>query len=135
MNCSAQGRTCTQPGSYCAFFPSCNSSTCPSGCCDAQGNCQSGNTNAACGDQGQKCVDCKQSGQSCAAQGFCYSGQHCGPDNCAGCCTATGQCRNGSSSFRCGEFGALCAYLCGVHAAYITGQNLLIDGGAYPGTL
>src|SRR5262249_48223421 len=32
------------------------------------------------------------------------------------------------------EFGALCAYLCSVHATYITGQNLLIDGGAYPGT-
>jgi 3-oxoacyl-[acyl-carrier protein] reductase len=32
------------------------------------------------------------------------------------------------------EFGTLCAYLCSVHAAYITGQNLLIDGGAYPGT-
>jgi 3-oxoacyl-[acyl-carrier protein] reductase len=24
--------------------------------------------------------------------------------------------------------------LCSVHAGYITGQNLLIDGGAYPGT-
>jgi 3-oxoacyl-[acyl-carrier protein] reductase len=32
------------------------------------------------------------------------------------------------------EFGALCAYICSVHAAYITGQNLLIDGGNYPGT-
>jgi 3-oxoacyl-[acyl-carrier protein] reductase len=32
------------------------------------------------------------------------------------------------------EFGKACAYLCSVHAAYITGQNLLIDGGAYPGT-
>ena len=32
------------------------------------------------------------------------------------------------------EFGAACAYLCSVHASYITGQNLLIDGGAYPGT-
>jgi 3-oxoacyl-[acyl-carrier protein] reductase len=32
------------------------------------------------------------------------------------------------------EFGMLCAYLCSVHAAYITGQNLLIDGGSYPGT-
>jgi 3-oxoacyl-[acyl-carrier protein] reductase len=32
------------------------------------------------------------------------------------------------------EFGALCAYLCSVHAGYITGQNVLIDGGAYPGT-
>lgn len=32
------------------------------------------------------------------------------------------------------EFGALCAYLCSAQAAYITGQNFLIDGGAYPGT-
>jgi len=32
------------------------------------------------------------------------------------------------------EFGAACAYLCSVPAAYITGQNLLIDGGAYAGT-
>lgn len=33
------------------------------------------------------------------------------------------------------EFGELCAYLCSAQASYITGQNLLIDGGAYPGTL
>jgi 3-oxoacyl-[acyl-carrier protein] reductase len=32
------------------------------------------------------------------------------------------------------EFGELCAFLCSVQAGYITGQNLLIDGGAYPGT-
>lgn len=32
------------------------------------------------------------------------------------------------------EFGAACAFLCSVHASYIVGQNLLIDGGAYPGT-
>ena len=32
------------------------------------------------------------------------------------------------------EFGAMCAFLCSVHAGYITGQNVLIDGGAYPGT-
>lgn len=32
------------------------------------------------------------------------------------------------------EFGALCAFVCSVHAGYITGQNLLIDGGSYPGT-
>ena len=31
------------------------------------------------------------------------------------------------------EFGAICAFLCSVHAGYITGQNLLADGGAYPG--
>ena len=33
------------------------------------------------------------------------------------------------------EFGEACAFLCGRHAGYITGQNLLIDGGSYPGTL
>jgi 3-oxoacyl-[acyl-carrier protein] reductase len=32
------------------------------------------------------------------------------------------------------ELGAYCAYLCSVHAGFITGQNLLIDGGSYPGT-
>ncbi|HIG09247.1 MAG TPA: SDR family oxidoreductase, partial [Alphaproteobacteria bacterium] len=32
------------------------------------------------------------------------------------------------------EFGAACAFLCSSHAGYITGQNLLLDGGAYPGT-
>lgn len=33
------------------------------------------------------------------------------------------------------ELGSLCAYLCSVHAAFINGQNILIDGGSYPGTL
>ena len=32
------------------------------------------------------------------------------------------------------EFGECCAYLCSAQASYITGQNMLIDGGQYPGT-
>ena len=32
------------------------------------------------------------------------------------------------------EFGAICAFLCSMQAAYMTGQNVLADGGAYPGT-
>ena len=32
------------------------------------------------------------------------------------------------------EFGAICAFLCSLHAGYINGQNILPDGGLYPGT-
>jgi 3-oxoacyl-[acyl-carrier protein] reductase len=31
------------------------------------------------------------------------------------------------------EFGRACAFLCSVHAGYITGQSILIDGGRFPG--
>ena len=30
------------------------------------------------------------------------------------------------------EFGQTCAFLCSRHAGYITGQNILMDGGLYP---
>jgi 3-oxoacyl-[acyl-carrier protein] reductase len=32
------------------------------------------------------------------------------------------------------EFGAACAFICSAHAGYLVGQNILLDGGAYPGT-
>ncbi|KNZ33745.1 MAG: 3-oxoacyl-ACP reductase [Methylibium sp. NZG] len=31
------------------------------------------------------------------------------------------------------EFGAVCAFMCSAHAGYLTGQNILLDGGAFPG--
>jgi 3-oxoacyl-[acyl-carrier protein] reductase len=34
-----------------------------------------------------------------------------------------------------GEFGAACAFLCSDHAGFITGQNIVLDGGAFPGLL
>jgi 3-oxoacyl-[acyl-carrier protein] reductase len=30
------------------------------------------------------------------------------------------------------EFGAACAFLCSANAGFITGQNLLLDGGTFP---
>ena len=32
------------------------------------------------------------------------------------------------------EFGAFCAFMCSQQASYFTGQNILLDGGAYQGT-
>ena len=32
------------------------------------------------------------------------------------------------------EFGKLCAFIASAHAGYLTGQNFLIDGGAFRGT-
>ncbi|MDP3132958.1 MAG: SDR family oxidoreductase [Burkholderiaceae bacterium] len=45
--------------------------------------------------------------------------------------------RNGIPARRFGtpdEFGRICAFLCSMHAGYITGQNVLADGGAFGGT-
>jgi 3-oxoacyl-[acyl-carrier protein] reductase len=33
------------------------------------------------------------------------------------------------------EFGNVAAFLCSAHAGYITGQNILIDGGGFPGSM
>jgi len=33
------------------------------------------------------------------------------------------------------EFGEVCAFVCSAQAGYMTGQNFVLDGGAYPGTL
>jgi len=32
------------------------------------------------------------------------------------------------------EFGAVCAFICSMQASYLVGQNILLDGGTYPGT-
>ena len=45
---------------------------------------------------------------------------------------ASRRCRRSASASP-DEFGAACAFLCSAHAGYITGQNLLMDGGVFPG--
>ncbi|CAN5352290.1 hypothetical protein BH09MYX1_BH09MYX1_10400 [soil metagenome] len=94
----------------------CNPSTCPSGCCDASGQCRVGGDFSACGSAGGKCEDC-------GASGFDF----CDPDlrQCAkdlpgcdalscpsGCCfnlNGQGVCVSGSSSAACGSGGQQCA--------------------------
>jgi hypothetical protein len=107
-NCTANGRTCNQPGSYCAYIPSCSALTCPSGCCSASGVCQDGRTDTACGSMGQACSNCETSGQHCSGAGYCYTGPHCGPDNCNGCCTPNGTCAPGTGPRNCGLYGNAC---------------------------
>ena len=49
---------------------------------------------------------------------------------------AAGQKRNPAGRFGTAEeFGAACAFLCSQHAGFITGQNLLMDGGSFPGSI
>jgi 3-oxoacyl-[acyl-carrier protein] reductase len=33
------------------------------------------------------------------------------------------------------EFGATCAFVCSIHASYMTGMNIRLDGGSYPALL
>lgn len=132
QSCSASGKSCTQPGSYCSTVPPCSSQTCPNGCCDAQGICQLGRADAVCGAKGQACLDCTATGKACAPQGYCYAGKHCGADNCAGCCTTTGDCQAGTDAQACGEWGALCDD-CGAKGQSC--QSLVCsDGSTCPGS-
>src|SRR5690349_10768709 len=47
--------------------PVCDASTCSTGCCDAMGGCQPGDTQLACGASGAEC-------RACASNARCASG-------------------------------------------------------------
>jgi hypothetical protein len=106
------GRTGGDPsgGAPDAFVASSCAATCPAGCCDAQGRCQSGDATDQCGSQGLEC-------QNCASAGYtsCDSREHvcvmllatCEPSTCLGCCMGD-RCYPGTSSFECGSGGAGC---------------------------
>ncbi|MBL8938097.1 MAG: VCBS repeat-containing protein [Archangium sp.] len=55
----------------------CSSATCSTGCCDANGQCQSGNSVTACGAQGNEC-------RTCSTTQTCNSGQCTMPNNMGG---------------------------------------------------
>lgn len=94
---------CTDDG-VCREPPPCNPDTCD-GCCNAVGDCVTGDSGMACGAGGQVCAGCRD-GQTCQG-GRCVFG--CGPDNCAGCCDSTGACVAGDADVTCGRGGAACS--------------------------
>jgi hypothetical protein len=81
---------CIEPVEMCV----CDSTSCPNGCCDAQGQCQV-NTADVCGSGGVTCVTCNQCGDFCD-EGICQGGScDCAVlDGCSGhgCCTDTCAC-------------------------------------------
>ncbi|MBX3226781.1 MAG: hypothetical protein KIT84_38820 [Labilithrix sp.] len=107
-NCEDDGRACDLSTRSCGTTR-CDATNC-NGCCVGD-LCLPGNSSLACGANGGQCGRCA-AGQVCRVTsgggGRCEGVSTCGPANCAGCCTATGQCRTGDGSAACGSFGQRC---------------------------
>src|ERR1700722_18197529 len=88
---------------------SCSETTCPRGCCTAEGKCVDGTGNAACGSAGDLCAVCP-SGESCSAGSrMCVGPGACSMLNCpAGCCDQSDRCQLGSAVTACGTAGHAC---------------------------
>ena len=108
------GGTCTNQ--------QCGPQSCPSGCC-SNGTCLSGQTEAACGQNGAAC-------QTCGSGTFCYAGMGCMPgtpctsQNCNGCCTVDadgGVCLPGTDDTICGAGGVACADCQNAHEVCVVG--------------
>jgi hypothetical protein len=121
MACTAD-QAC-QDGSCVA---ACGPSTCPQGCCDANGACVTTLNDSSCGTHGAACRSCSTgnhcvSGQcGCRDSTDCPANQACQPDHlCAnlcgsnvtcngGCCADTDLCVKGDASSACGVSGGAC---------------------------
>jgi hypothetical protein len=94
----------------------CNAATCANGCCDGNGQCQTGTLVQSCGGKGLACVDCVTEGfdfcdpsrRSCAREVKVCNAMSCAD----GCCASMGGrslCLQGDSPKACGKGGAVCA--------------------------
>ncbi|MBX3213136.1 MAG: hypothetical protein KF850_13965 [Labilithrix sp.] len=97
-------------GGTCEGSPSCGPDNC-SGCCNAAGQCVTGNDTTACGRQGEQCRACGL-GEVCAQDGqpnarTCQPLPTCGPTNCPGCCVGN-QCVVSTTPLACGTNGQAC---------------------------
>lgn len=84
--------------------PTCNATTCPSGCCD-NGVCRAGDTIGACGMGGSACVSCTNN-QTCSAGACVFA---CNATTCPNGCCQNGVCLSGTTSAACGMGGGTCA--------------------------
>ncbi len=103
--CGTGGAKCQSCFSYYGYSPevcqdatcvatACDFYSCPNGCCDAEGKCQKGNVDSACGTFGNACIACA-GGASCIS-GSCVGGFTCNATTCPlGCCDGAGNCRTG----------------------------------------
>jgi hypothetical protein len=82
----------------------CSAANC-TGCCGADGKCNAGTTNSACGGNGFACTACTGTSK-CNANRICEN-QGCDAATCPGCCDANGVCQMSSSS-HCGYNGFTC---------------------------
>ena len=99
----AGDQTCSA-GSCVPLSKTCNSSTCPKGCCKGD-KCTPGLTPTACGVLGKPCLVCKE--MEVCSQGKCVAYGKCNPTNCKTCCRA-GVCVPGNTDAACGNGGAEC---------------------------
>lgn len=92
----------------------CGPSTCPNGCCDAQGVCRNGSDTRACGDSGRSCNDCISQGYNfCEAKVCGRNVDRCDETTCpTGCCSSDRSgnrvCLAGVSPGACGTGAAQC---------------------------
>lgn len=97
----------------------CSATTCPTGCCQADGTCVTSNPAGACGIYGAACTAWKQctGAQSCdpASRTCVGNTESCGPANCVGCCQGN-TCVGGNSPTTCGAGGGSCAQCAGTQS-------------------
>jgi hypothetical protein len=123
------GEGCT--GARCAR--SCDATTCPIGCCDSNGVCQSGASSDACGMSGRACEACTASGAQCFGQ-RCAEGLEAGVCNAETCptgCCQSGLCRPGVTGVACGGSGMDCQNCLSIDLI-CSNQQCAPDPGAAP---
>jgi hypothetical protein len=113
----------------------CSASTCPAGCCDANGKCQAGTQVTQCGSGGQVCENCPTHGfQVCDATHQACSNPvpECNGETCSGCCIGS-SCFAGTDPNECGVGGSTCQ-ACQSEGLACTGGQCTAPPACGPGT-